>query len=318
VAALVDGTYVGYYHHEGERINLVITAPEDAADQIQDLASLPLAVGNSGGQTVPLSAVADIRAASGLDRLVRIDRQRAITLIVTPGESIILEDATRRINDEIIEPIRQSGRLEGGRYHIHLGGTADELSKMRDALSGSMLLAVAITYLLIAALYESFLYPLVIMISVPMAAVGGFAGLHMLNFFTIQKLDTLTMLGFIILLGTVVNNAILIVNQALVNIRQHGMDHREAVTQSVRGRIRPIFMSTLTTCLGMLPLVLFPGAGSELYRGLGSVVLGGLLVSTVFTLILVPMLFTLMYETRQHLLARYASPADGPPTDDSM
>ena len=104
------------------------------------------------------------------------------------------------------------GLDEGGRYHIKLGGTADQLAQMRGALDVSMLLAVVITYLLIAALYESFLYPLVIMVSVPMAAVGGFAGLALLNLFTVQQLDTLTMLGFVILVGTVVNNAILIVN----------------------------------------------------------------------------------------------------------
>ncbi len=160
---------------------------------------------------------------------------------------------------------------------------------------------MAITFLLIAALYESFVYPLVIMISVPMAAVGGFAGLRLLNVFITQRLDTLTMLGFIILVGTVVNNAILIVNQALNYIRDEGFDHNTAVEKSVEGRIRPIFMSTMTTVLGMLPLVLFPGAGSELYRGLGSVVLGGLLVSTFFTLFLVPMLFTLMYELKLKL-----------------
>ncbi len=112
------------------------------------------------------------------------------------------------------------------------------------------------------------------------------------------------MLGFIILIGTVVNNAILIVNQALNYIRRDGLHHRDAMRESVRGRIRPIFMSTSTTVLGMMPLVCFPGAGSELYRGLGSVVVGGLLVSTVFTLFLVPMLFTLTFELREQVWER--------------
>jgi HAE1 family hydrophobic/amphiphilic exporter-1 len=153
-------------------------------------------------------------------------------------------------------------------------------------------------------LYESFIYPVVIMISVPMAAVGGFAALRLQYLYSGQRLDTLTMLGFIILIGTVVNNAILIVNQALNYIRVDGWHHREAVTESVRGRIRPIFMSTMTTVLGMLPLVLLPGAGSELYRGLGSVVVGGLLISTIFTLFLVPMLFAITFELREYLWAR--------------
>ena len=102
------------------------------------------------------------------------------------------------------------------------------------------------------------------------------------------------MLGFVILAGLVVNNAILIVHQALETMRESGASSVEAVRESVRTRTRPIFMSVLTSCLGMLPLVVAPGAGAELYRGLGAVVLGGLAVSTIFTLFLIPALFTIL------------------------
>ncbi|MCA9187817.1 MAG: efflux RND transporter permease subunit, partial [Planctomycetales bacterium] len=108
-------------------------------------------------------------------------------------------------------------------------------------------------------------------------------------------------LGFVILIGTVVNNAILIVHQGLNLMREEGMPPNLAIVESVRTRIRPIFMTTLTTLLGLSPLVLFPGAGSELYRGLGSVVLGGLLVSTIFTLVFVPTLFSLMLQLKGNL-----------------
>ena len=118
-----------------------------------------------------------------------------------------------------------------------------------------------------------------------------------------QMLDVLTMLGFVILIGTVVNNAILIVDQALHLIRQQGMTDREAVIEAVRSRLRPMLMTTVTTVLGLLPLVLFPGAGSELYRGLGAVVLAGLVVSTVFTLFLIPTMFTLTRDTQRALWA---------------
>jgi HAE1 family hydrophobic/amphiphilic exporter-1 len=130
------------------------------------------------------------------------------------------------------------------------------------------------------------------MVSVPPAAAGGFIGLALVNrFIAPQALDILTMLGFIILIGVVVNNAILIVHQTL-NFKRSGMLAKEALKASVESRIRPIFMSTLTSVLGMLPLVLFPGAGSELYRGLGSVVLGGLALSTIFTIFMVPALLS--------------------------
>jgi len=296
VNALVDGAFAGDYWHEGQKIDLVITADESAAERTQDVADIP--IGTPSGEIVPLSAVANVSYSSGPEQINRIDRERAITIQVKPGPGVALEEAIARLDAEVLSKVRQTSAMQSGLYNLTMRGTADELQQMRGALLGNFILALVITYLLIAALYESFLYPLVIMVSVPMAAVGGFAGLQLLNLFTPQAFDTLTMLGFVILVGTVVNNAILIVNQALVNIREEDMDHLEAVVDSVQKRVRPIFMSTATTVFGMLPLVVWPGAGSELYRGLGSVVLGGLIVSTVFTLILVPMLFTLMRQAK--------------------
>ncbi|MCJ7773020.1 MAG: efflux RND transporter permease subunit, partial [Desulfobacterales bacterium] len=179
-------------------------------------------------------------------------------------------------------------------YSIHMGGTADNLTRTRLALQWNFILAVVICYLLMASLFENFFYPLIIMFSVPLAAAGGFIGIFLVNrFIAYQPLDILTMLGFVILVGTVVNNAILIVHQSLNNIRDGHMTPRDAIAESVRTRIRPIYMSTITTVCGMLPLVLFPGAGSEFYRGLGGVIVGGLLISTVFTIFLIPALLSL-------------------------
>ena len=197
----------------------------------------------------------------------------------------------------------------GTDYQINLSGTADKLRTTWLAIRWNILLAIIITYLVIAALFESWIYPFIVMLSVPLGAVGGFAGLSLLNFLLArqglyQPLDMLTMVGFIILVGTVVNNPILIVEQALVHIREDGMNHREAIVESVRTRIRPIFMTALIGLFGLLPLVLSPGAGSELYRGLGSVTLGGLVASTMFTLIFVPALFSLALETREAVAKR--------------
>ena len=193
---------------------------------------------------------------------------------------------------------------------ITLAGTADKLGETWRALWFNFALAALITYLLMAALFESWLYPLVIILTVPLGAIGGIIGLTVLNvamqtlvdplFF--QPLDVLTMLGFVILIGTVVNNPILIVHQALQHIRSDGMTQRAAVLEATASRIRPIFMTTITTVLGLMPLVLFPGAGSELYRGLGTVFLGGLMLSTVFTLVLVPTLFSLMMDAKDGVM----------------
>jgi HAE1 family hydrophobic/amphiphilic exporter-1 len=158
----------------------------------------------------------------------------------------------------------------------------------------NLALAVVIVYLVMAVLFESFVYPLVILFSVPGAAAGGIGGLAVLNLFSYQPLDMLTLLGFVILIGIVVNNAILLVHQTLLHLREDGMSPVDAISEATRNRLRPIFMSTLTSVFGMMPLVLFPGAGSELYRGLGSVVIGGLSLSALLTLLLIPPLMSLV------------------------
>jgi HAE1 family hydrophobic/amphiphilic exporter-1 len=273
-----------------------------ATKQTQDFENLLLRTSN--GRLVTLGSVADVRWVSGPTQINHIERQRAITIQVRPPRETPLETAMQTLENKVIGPLKKSGEL-GGLYNINLAGTADDLVVTRKALQWNFVLALAITYLLMAALFASFLYPLVIMFSVPLAAAGGFAGLWLVsNLIEYQSLDVLTMLGFIILIGTVVNNAILIVHQSLNHMRHEGMERREAIREAVRNRIRPIFMSTTTSVFGMLPLVLFRGAGSELYRGLGSVVVGGLALSTIFTLFLIPALFSLVLDARYKLTGK--------------
>jgi HAE1 family hydrophobic/amphiphilic exporter-1 len=172
--------------------------------------------------------------------------------------------------------------------NLNLSGTADELTSTWNAMVINLIVAICMVYLLMAILFESFVYPLVIMLSVPPAAAGGVLGLWVLNLNTLQPLDMLTILGFVILIGIVVNNAILLVYQTLRHIKEEGLSASDAIIEATRDRIRPIFMSTLTSIFGMIPLVVFPGAGSELYRGLGSVIIGGLCLSAILTLAIVP------------------------------
>ncbi len=306
VDALVDGAYATDFYIGGDKIDLSIMGQEQFALRTQDLESLPIATRT--GQVVSLGAVADLPLRSGPEQINRRERQRAITIRVTPPAETPIELAMANIQSEIVQPLINEGTI-GTDYQINLSGTADKLRTTWLAIRWNLLLAVVITYLVIAALFESWIYPFIVMMSVPLGAVGGFAGLALLNLLLApqglyQPLDMLTMVGFIILVGTVVNNPILIVEQALVHIREDGMDHRSAIVESVRTRIRPIFMTALIGLFGLLPLVLAPGAGSELYRGLGSVTLGGLVASTVFTLIFVPALFSLALETREAVVQR--------------
>ncbi|MCP4174966.1 MAG: efflux RND transporter permease subunit [Fuerstiella sp.] len=317
VNALVDGAFAGDYWHEGRRIDLVLYGDDDYADQSQDLENLPIST--PGGDNVLLSTVADVILSRGPEQVNHVERLRSITIQLKPAGGIALEAALRTVEEKIRGPLMQSPNFQSGLYQIRLAGTADKLADTWYELKWNLVLAVVLTYLLMSALFESFLYPLVIMTSVALALVGGLIGLTVLNRFSFQTLDMLTMLGFVILIGTVVNNAILIVHQSLNLIRGEGMTSNDAVCESVRTRIRPIFMSTLTTVLGMLPLVVpvpslveghlvwISGAGSELYRGLGSVVLGGLIVSTAFTLILVPAGFSLVMDAQAEFVRLTAS-----------
>jgi HAE1 family hydrophobic/amphiphilic exporter-1 len=325
VDALVDGAYATDYYVGNDKIDLVILGNTEFAARTQDLTGLPLSTPT--GELVPLSAVANIQISSGPEQVNHRERQRAVTIQVTPPPDIALEKAIERINAEILEPLRTSGELSAA-YTITLSGTADKLMQTWLSFRWVMLLALLVTYLLMAALFESWIHPLVIMLSVPLGAVGGVLGLALLSYYqafttfalgwppvTPPTLDVLTMLGFVILIGTVVNNPILIVHQSLNYIYHEGMSDREAILESVRTRIRPIFMTTTTTVFGLAPLVLFRGAGSELYRGLGSVVLGGLIMSTLFTLVLVPVMFSLMLDLQRWMVPRRRERVDVEPLE---
>ncbi len=297
IDVLVDGAYAADYARDGETIDLRILGDKGMTTRADDLSALPVATATG---IVSLAALAEVSLDYGPQAIRRLERRRAITLEVRPPETIPLGAAVERIETEVIQPLRADQSLAPGQ-HVRLGGTADRLAEAWQAMRFNLLLTLAITYLLMAGLFESWLYPFVILLSVPLAAVGGIAGLWLMNQFTEQSLDIVTMLGFVILIGTSVNNAILIVHQSLNLIRAQGLGPQQAILESVRTRIRPIFMTTGTTVMGLFPLVLMPGAGSELYRGLGSVLLGGLVVSTVLTLVLVPTVFSLMMELGQRL-----------------
>jgi len=294
VDALVDGAKASTYRLYGEEIDLVVKSKAGVLERTQDLYHFPVLAPT--GDSLTLGALADIHLEEGPTQINHIDSQRAITIQVIPDQTVALETAMDTIREKVVAPIRRSGGLSN-LYYIDLGGTADDLTRTRQALQWNFILAVVISYLLMSALFENFFYPFLILFCVPLAAAGGFMGLFLVNaFVAYQPLDIITMLGFVILVGTVVNNAILIVHQTLNNIRESNMVHRDAITESVRSRIRPIYMSTITTVSAMVPLVVSPGAGSEFYRGLGSVVLMGLLVSTVFTIFLIPALLSLTFD----------------------
>ncbi|MCY2962490.1 MAG: efflux RND transporter permease subunit [Planctomycetota bacterium] len=305
VDALVDGAYATDFYSGGDRIDLRIMGDTQFASRTQDLESLPIAMPT--GQLLPLSAVADVRLSSGPEQINHRTRQRSIRIEVTPPANYPLETAMQVIEKEIREPLQRDQELIDGGYRVELAGTADKLVSTWNSMRDNFLLAVLVTYLMMAATFESWLFPFVVMLTIPLGAVGGFMGLSAMNYFLLGRseppsLDVLTMLGFFMLVGTVVNNPILIVEQSIANIRETHMPVADAILESLRDRIRPIFMTTLSGLAGLLPLVIAPGAGSELYRGIGAVLLGGMVISTILTLVFVPASLSLMLEIQAALV----------------
>jgi HAE1 family hydrophobic/amphiphilic exporter-1 len=297
IDAFNSGLRVKEISLEGQEIDLTLTGPYKHIEETQGIGELPVVTHD--GLIVPVSSLADIIVTNGPIEIRRLEQNRTITLVVNLPSDVPLETGIDLIRAEVIDVMRAAGLPLG--VQLRLSGTADKLTETWDAMVINLLVSLVIVYLVMAVLFESFLHPLIVMISVPVAAAGGVLGLLALNVFQHQPLDMLTMLGFVILIGIVVNNAILLVHQTLHHIREDGMSSEDAIEEAVRNRIRPIFMSTLTSVFGMLPLVVFPGAGSELYRGLGSVVVGGLSLSAVLTLTLVPPLLGLVLKLQDAL-----------------
>lgn len=295
---LMDGRVIGDFKQEGKKkIDLVLKAADSEFPTPQALFQASLATPD--GKIVSVSSLAQLQQTTGMALIRHLERSRTVTLQITPPKSMALQNAMEIIEQQIIPKVTEMNLLNG--IQVDMSGAADKLVQTREVLQWHFLLAALIAYLLMASLFGNFIYPLIIMLTVPLAGAGGFIGLKLLNIFIVsQPMDVLTMLGFVILVGVVVNNAILIVYQALNNFHRAGMDHQQAVIESTRSRLRPIFMSATTSICGMLPLVLLPGAGSELYRGLGSVILGGLAVSTIFTIFVIPaiLVFVIRMEKR--------------------
>ncbi len=291
--ALGTGLYVGDFFNGQKRLDVFLRSLDWQSPE--ELAAIPLYTPNAGIQ--PVGELVDIVRTAGPSSIRRVNRQRTITLQVTPPDNLSLEEAILQIKEQA-EPailavlaedtVNESGSLASVNYR----GTAEALTEALTSMSQSFILALIILYLLMAALFRSFKDSILVVLTIPLATIGGIGFLQLTNLVIFQPLDLLTMIGFIILLGLVVNNAILLVYQTRMG-ESEGLSRHDAVEQAVRLRLRPILMSTLTSICGMLPLLLIPGAGAELYRGIAAVIVGGMSVSTVFTLIFLPSLLQL-------------------------
>ncbi|MDX5977034.1 efflux RND transporter permease subunit [Vreelandella alkaliphila] len=296
VAALTEGAYVDDFFLDDEKIDIYLYGPQLSLplDQLPNLL-----LHTPSGATLPLSAVASIDETMDTSVIRRVDSSRTVTLNVIPPPSIALEAGVEQA-ERMLERLRREGGLPSA-VDISISGASDQLNATRDALMSNFLIAIVIVYLLLVAIFSHWGYPLLILTSIPLGVVGGIMGLAAMNAVgsllpligiapLSQPFDMITMLGFLILMGTVVNNPILVVDQARRRLHDKQLSIQEAVSQAVQTRLRPIAITTLTTLCGLSPLVFLPGEGTELYRGVGAIVLFGLLGASIVTVTFLPAL----------------------------
>ena len=285
VRSLGDGIYIGEHFDGDKRMNIILRAA--GWNTPEELEGLPLAT--PSGEIVPLGELVKVERTVGPSNLRRVDSRRTMSFNVNPPDDMSLQEAIDVIQTKV-EPRLKEILPEDG--VIKYSGSADSLKAAISTMSENFALALLILFLLMSALFRSMKDSLLVVIAIPLATVGGVFALRIMNLFIFQPMDLLTMIGFVILLGLVVNNAILLVHQTRA-AEMNGLDRPSAVQQALNLRMRPIFMSTLTSIFGMLPLMLMPGEGSVIYRGLAAVIVGGMCLSTIFTLILLPSLLQL-------------------------
>jgi multidrug efflux pump subunit AcrB len=312
-ATLSDGAFIDEFILDDDKIDIFAFSKAGSAQTPEALAHLPIHSGD--GRVAPIGALADIVETVDTDVIRRVDGRRTVTLNIIPPRSVALETAVAHVTDEMLPAMRAAGEIPNG-VSVDISGAADQLEATRAAAASNFVVAVIICYLLLVAIFTHWSYPLLILTTVPLGIMCGIIGLALMNGVGAllpvfgaaalrQPFDMITMLGFLILLGTVVNNPILIVDLARTRMRE-GRGAAEAVREAVRSRMRPILMTTFTAVLALTPLVVMPGAGTELYRGIGAVVLFGLLFSMIVALTYLPCLFVTVHDIREHWAGKQA------------
>ena len=303
VAALSDGAFVDEFLLRDDKVDIFLFSQAGTEQSLARLAQTPVLTPT--GAVLPLSSLADLAEVADSDTLRRVDGRRTVTLYIIPPREVALETAVARVQQQLVPQLQRDGLL-GSDITVDITGASDQLDATRSALSGNFAVALLLIYLLLVAIFSHWGYPLFILATVPLGLTAALVGLASVNgisdLLTLiglggfhQPFDMITMLGFLILLGTVVNNPILLVDQSRQLLQSAHISVQDAVKQAVALRLRPILMSTTTTIFGLAPLVLIPGEGTELYRGVGIIVLCGLLFATVISLTFLPALLVSVF-----------------------
>ena len=288
VRALGEGAWLGEYFDGQSRLPIMLRA--NIGETPEDLAQAPLIT--PSGEVVSLGELVTLTTTLASEQIRRVDHHRTITLTIDPPPTLSLEDMLAKIDSEITPALRSQLPPDA---NIRLAGSADRLDKIISTMSVNFLLALLVLFLLMAAMFRSIKDSIVVVLTVPLALAGGVLGIRLLGVVAFQPLDLLTMIGFIMMIGIIVNHAILLVDRTR-DALNHGHDLEESLRMALNQRLRAMVASTLTGALGALPMVLNPGPASTIYRGLAAVNVAGVIVSMVFSVVLLPSLMRLMYE----------------------
>ena len=286
IRTLGDGTWLGEYFNGDQRMDIILRG--NGWSTPEELAQVALATPGAG--VLPLGELARLDTLTSAPQVRRVDRRRTVTLTFDPPATLSLEEALAAVQDQILPALRRELPAD---VSVQVAGSADQLQQVVGTMGTNFVLALLVLFLLMAAMFKSLRDASLVILTMPLALLGGVLGLRALGLFAFQPLDLLSMIGFVMLLGMVVNNAILLITQTrAAQAEGQGLDR--AVEIALEQRLRPIFIAALTGVVGSLPMAINPGPGAVIYRGLAAVTVGGVGLSLVFTAILIPALMRLL------------------------
>jgi HAE1 family hydrophobic/amphiphilic exporter-1 len=275
----IAGSVASKYNLQDRQIDILVRADENSRNSAQAIRQLT--VNSQQAKSLPLSAVANIKESIGPNEINRIDQSRVaiISASLAYGDLSVAAEKVEELIKELYLPLT---------IKSNVAGQNEEMDSSFSSLMMALALAVFLVYLVMASQFESLLNPFIILFSIPLAVLGSVLGLYV----TGTNISVIVLIGVIMLTGIVVNNAIVLVDR-INQLRQQGVEKIAAITGASRSRFRPIIMTSLTTILGLAPLAFSSGEGSELRAPLAITVMSGLLVATLLTLLLIPVLYSL-------------------------
>ncbi len=283
----VQGSVATKYKVNGTEIDVRIQYDSSQLEYLKDIKDI--SVTSALGVSIPLSEIADISINKSPVSIMRDNQKRMVTV----SSSVFGRDINS-VKKDIEEKLKKYHMPEG--YNYEFSGEIEQMMSSLESLSLALILAVILVYMVLASQFESFLHPFTILFSVPISLTGAILAL----FITRRTINMSSFIGFIILVGVVVNNAIVLIDY-IIQLRSRGYDRTEAILEAGPTRLRPILMTTLTTVLGMIPMSLGLGEGGEITAPLATAMIGGLSLSTILTLVVIPLNYTIFDDIAEKL-----------------